>query len=352
LLQEDSPCAPETIPVGNIPQSAGGELPTPLRTFFERDSLASHLWFTWDSIKSVTLKALNQTFYDLVVPLAHHYLAEGIWNHNTGKTMLAEIIAHEVGRPLRVGMGQSLQNPARVADFLLSLRAGDVLFVDEIHGLKPACQETFYRAMEGRVLMPIDKPGEPVRAPLPLPPFTLIGATTDEWRLMEPLLQRFEYRIRLDRMSVEELSRAISQRAKARGLSLTDDAAVMIAQRAHGTPRLAVMLLARCMDVALAGKATTVTGLIVERACEISRLDALGLDSVERHYLSVLLHANGKPVRLNVIASQLDQLSRRTVEGRVEPTLIWMGLIEKRPDGRILTAEGRRYLTTGIVPGK
>jgi Holliday junction DNA helicase RuvB len=200
--------------------------------------------------------------------------------------------------------------------------------------------------------MPIDKPGEPVRAPLPLPPFTLIGATTDEWRLMEPLLQRFEYRIRLDRMSVEELSRAISQRAKARGLSLTDDAAVMIAQRAHGTPRLAVMLLARCMDVALAGKATTVTGLIVERACEISRLDALGLDSVERHYLSVLLHANGKPVRLNVIASQLDQLSRRTVEGRVEPTLIWMGLIEKRPDGRILTAEGRRYLTTGIVPGK
>jgi Holliday junction DNA helicase RuvB len=264
----------------------------------------------------------------------------------TGKTMLAEIIARELSRPLRVGMGQSLQNPARVADFLLSLHIGDILFIDELHGLRPACQETFYRAMEGGLLMPIDKPGESVRPPIPLPPFTLIGATTDEWRLLEPLLQRFEYRIRLDRMTTEELSKAIAQRAERRGWSLSASAAGMIAQRAHGTPRLAVMLLARCMDVAMAGKATAVTQLIVERACEISRLDSLGLDSVERRVLEILFKAHGEPVRLNVIASMLDQLSRRTLECRIEPTLIYLGLITKSAEGRTLTKRGEEYMRT------
>jgi Holliday junction DNA helicase RuvB len=262
----------------------------------------------------------------------------------TGKTMLAEIIARETRRPMRVGMGQSLANPARVADFLLSLRAGDVLFVDEIHGLKPACQETFYRAMEGGVLMPIAKAGEPVASPISLPPFTLLGATTDEWRLLEPLLQRFRYRIRLERMTTDELTQAIAQRAERRGWALTDEAAGMIAQRAHGTPRLAVALLDGCMDVAIAGKATTLTPFIVERACEIFRLDSLGLDAVERRYLDILCRAHGVPVRLNVAASQLDNLSRRTVECRIEPTLIWLGLIQKLAEGRVLTEKGKGYL--------
>ena len=262
-----------------------------------------------------------------------------------GKTMLAEIIAREVKRPLRIAMGQSLGNARRAGDFLLSLKPGDVLFIDELQGLVPAAQETFYRAMEGQVLMPIDKPGEPVRAPIPLPPFTLLGATTDEWRLLEPLLQRFRYKIRLDRMSDDELARAIAQRAERRGWSLATEAAVMIAQRAHGTPRLAVALLDGCMDVALAGKVKDLVPFIVERACEIFRLDALGLDSTERRYLQLLLKAHGEPVRLNVIASQLDQLSRRTLEYRIEPTLIYLQLIEKRAEGRVLTERGTKYLT-------
>ena len=92
---------------------------------------------------------------------------------------------------------------------LLSLKAGDVLFVDEMHGLKPACQETLYRAMEDGVLVTIAKAGKPVSAPIKLPPFTLIGATTDEWSLLPSLLQRFKYRVRLERMNTAELAQAV-----------------------------------------------------------------------------------------------------------------------------------------------
>lgn len=261
----------------------------------------------------------------------------------TGKTMLAEIIAREIGKPIRLQMGQSLNSPARVADVLLSLKAGDVLFIDEMHGLKPACQEALYRAMEDGVLVTIAKAGKPVSAPIKLPPFTLIGATTDEWGLLPSLLQRFKYRVRLERMSAAELAQAISQRAASRQWSLTAEAAGMIADRAHGTPRLALRLLDGCMDVAIAGGETAIDAMIVQATCEVWQLDNLGLDKIARKYLAHLECAAG-PVRLNVLAMKLDDVSRRTVELRVEPDLVWLGLIDKSADGRRLTPRGREHL--------
>lgn len=261
-----------------------------------------------------------------------------------GKTMLSEIIAREVKRPMRLQMGQSLNNPARVADVLLSLKPFDVLFIDEMHGLKPQCQETLYRAMEDGVLVPVVKVGSPVTPPIQLPPFTLIGSTTDEWGLLPSLLQRFKYRIRLERLTAAELAGALAQRAKRRGWVLDDAAAMMIGERAHGTPRLAIGLLDGCMDVALAGGDSTIDRFLVERTCEIWRIDKLGLDAVARKYLTFLAAANGEPVRLNVLASKLDGLSRRSVETRIEPDLVWLGLIEKGADGRRITAAGKTHL--------
>lgn len=271
-----------------------------------------------------------------------HLLLAGVGG--CGKTMLAEIIAREIGKPMRLAMGQQLNSPAGIGQILMGLKAGDVLFIDEIHGLKRPCQEAFYLAMESRILFPVARSGQPVPAPIKLPPFTLIGASTDEWALLPSLVQRFKYRVRLERLETDELARAIVQRAAAKNWTISDEAARMIAHRAHGTPRLALGLLEGCMDVALAGGQKSIDAMIVEATCEVWQLDALGLDRIERRYLELLDSAGGKPVRANVIASQLDNLSRRTVEMKIEPTLIWAGLIVKRADGRQLTEAGRKHL--------
>lgn len=265
----------------------------------------------------------------------------------TGKTMMAEIIAREIDRPICLQMGQSLTSPGRVGDVLLSLKAGDVLFIDEIHGLKTACQEALYRAMEDRVYVPVAKAGAPVVAPIRLPPFTLIGSTTDEWGLLPSLLQRFKIRLRLERMTADELARAMLERAARKMWPLTPEAAAMIGLRAHGTPRIAISLLDGCLAVAKAQGETEIDEEIVTLACTLLEIDELGLDAVARKYLGYLADGGGKPVRVNVLATRLDGLSRRTVELRIEPDLVWLGLVEKGSNGRLLTEEGREYVRGG-----
>ena len=262
----------------------------------------------------------------------------------TGKTMLAEIIARELGVKVRLQMGQTLSTPAKVAEVLLTLKRGDVLFIDEIHGLKTQCQEALYRAMEDGVLVPATRTGKPVAAPVRLPPFTIIGATTDEWGLLPSMVQRFKYRVRMRRLTSAELTAAIAGRAQRMGLSITPDALAMIGGRAMGTPRLAVGLLDGCVDTATAQGEKEITADLVRLTCGIWGIDSLGLDSVARQYLRVLADRGGEPVRLNVLASKLDGLSRRTVETKVEPDLTWLGLIEKSADGRKLLDAGRDHL--------
>lgn len=256
--------------------------------------------------------------------------------------MLARIIAREIKRPFRLTTGQAIDNPARASELLLSLKGGDVLFIDECHQMRAPAQEMLYLAMEDGVIVPVVRGGKGVSKPVRLPPFTIIGATTDKSKLLNPLLQRFGYIVRLERLSADELCGALAQRAERTGLSLDAGAVLMIADRAHGTPRLALRLLRHCEDVARAGGETAIIEATVTRACSIHRIDGLGLDSDARKYLSCLEHASG-PVRLNVLASTTD-VPRRTLETDVEPSLVFLGLIEKGESGRTITPAGRQHL--------
>jgi len=262
----------------------------------------------------------------------------------TGKTMLSEIVARELGAKIHLQMGQVLSTPAKVAEVLLSLNPGDVLFIDEIHGLKTPCQEAMYRAMEDGVLVPQIRAGHGQGKPIALPPFTVIGATTDEWGLLPSLCQRFKYRVRLQRMTPAEIAEAIGRRAKRAGLDVDADAIGLIAERSLGTPRLAVGLLDGCMDTAIAQGGRAITRDIVRLTCQIWGIDSLGLDRVARTYLGYLRDMGGGPIRLNVLAAKLDGLAKTTVERKVEPDMVWLGLIEKQANGRTLTASGREHL--------
>jgi len=260
-----------------------------------------------------------------------------------GKSMLANIMARELERRYVHLIGQALNNPRKVGELLLSLKAGDVLFIDELHGISKPCQEALYLAMEDGVVIPVTKAGASVSKPIKLPPFTLIGGTTDIWGLHEPLLQRFKYHVKLRRLTPGELADAMMQRAKRKGWELDAEAAAVIGARAHGTPRLAIKLFDGCMAVAKAGGENKVDAFIVHRTCEILEIDALGLDDEARRYLGYLAESSD-PVRVNVLASKLDGLSRLTLERRIEPDLIFLNLITKTEHGRKLTEAGHAHL--------
>ena len=266
-----------------------------------------------------------------------------------GKTTIAQIIAREIDRPIHFEMGQTLTSPARAGDILLSMKAGEILFIDEIHQLKPAVQEAMYLAMEDRKFIPIQKAGAPVVQPIRLPPFTVMGATTDEWGLLPPMLQRFKVRVRLERLTAEELAAALLDRAQRKAWSLEADAAAMIGERSHGTPRLSIALLDGCMATAKATGKERIDSSIVEMTCELLGIDHLGLDVVSRKYLNYLYEGNGNPVRLNVLATRLDGLSKLTVERRIEPDMVFLGLVEKTANGRLLTEAGKRYVEEQLV---
>ncbi len=260
----------------------------------------------------------------------------------SGKSTLAGVIASECKRKLHEQLGQSLNDPRAMVTALLELKAGDILYIDEAHGLRKTCTETLYMAMQEGVVIPISVRGKPSPRPVRLPPFTLICATTDEYKLTDSFKQRFQYHIHLKRLTVEELSSAIAQRAERAGVKLEAAAARMIAERSHGTPRKAVMLLNRCIDTALAGGSDTIFNLVVESACEMAELDCLGLTAAARSYLRVLVDSV-KPVRLNVLASSL-ALPSRVVEVEIERDLIYLKLISKDANGRRLTEFGRLHL--------
>ncbi len=280
---------------------------------------------------------------DAALPVFPHVCFSG--PAGLGKSFLARIIGHELHARVHLQMGQSLNSPAKVCEVLRSLKPHDVLFVDEIHGLKPQCQETFYLAMEDGVMVPPTRAGKAASEskPIHLPPFTLIGATTDEDKLLSSLQRRFKYQIQLRRLTAEELAKAIAQRAAARGISIDAPAATLIGVRALGRPGEAVNLLDLCADVAMAGKESAIDTFIVERACEIGEIDSLGLRGNARRYLRILESAGGT-ARLNVMAARMDGMRPRVVELKVEPDLVFLGLIEKGADGRHLTPAGRKHL--------
>ena len=265
-----------------------------------------------------------------------------------GKTTLAQIVSRELGVGFRATSGPILQRAGDLAAILTNLQPRDVLFVDEIHRLQPAIEETLYPAMEDYCLDLIIGEGPAARTVrIDLPPFTLVGATTRAGLLTQPLRDRFGIPLRLQFYEVEELLLIVRRGAEKLGFALTEDGALEIARRSRGTPRVAGRLLRRIRDFALvSGRAAD--RAMVDGALLRLEVDALGLDAQDRRYLRrIAEHHNGGPVGVETLAAALAE-SRDTLEEVVEPFLIQEGLVLRTPRGRMLGEPGWRHL--GLAP--
>jgi Holliday junction DNA helicase RuvB len=254
-----------------------------------------------------------------------------------GKSLLAGIVARELAAGLHEELAQNILSPGHLQGLLMLCEAGDVCFLDEIHELPRVSQTVLYRCLEERRLF---LGGD--RKSISLPPFTFVGATTDEWALTKPLRDRFQIVLRLEHYDEEQIVQLIAQRTKRLGWAIEDAAIKGIAARGRGTPRLAIRLLEATRRQARAEAADTITLDHLEKMCLVEGVDTLGLDSLERRYLELVRDAQG-PVRLNVIATRL-ALPKRTIEGVIESELIRLGLITKSEDGRMLTGAGAQHL--------
>ena len=265
-----------------------------------------------------------------------------------GKTTLAQIVARELGVGFRATSGPVVQRAGDLAAILTNLQPRDVLFVDEIHRLQPAIEETLYPAMEDFQLDLIIGEGPAARTVrIDLPPFTLIGATTRAGLLATPLRDRFGIPLRLNFYSPDELLLIVRRGAGKLGFALSEDGALEIARRSRGTPRIAGRLLRRIRDFsAVMGEAADRT--MVDATLRKLEVDALGLDAMDRRYLRrIAEHHNGGPVGIETLAAALAE-SRDTLEDVVEPFLIQEGLVLRTPRGRMLGEAGWRHL--GLAP--
>ena len=255
-----------------------------------------------------------------------------------GKSLLSQITAAELGAKLHEELAQNILSPGYLHGLMMLAETSDVIFVDEIHELMPQAQTTLYRCLEERKLF---LGGD--RKSITLPPFTFIGATTDQWALAKPLRDRFKIVLHLEHYSEAEITALITHRAMRLRWLVSEEAIKGIASRGRGTPRLAIRLLEAARRTARAAGDTTITDKHITRMCEIEGVDSLGLDCLERRYLVLLREAQG-PLRLNMIATQL-ALPRRTIETVIEGELIRLGLVTKCEEGRMLTAAGAKHLT-------
>lgn len=258
-----------------------------------------------------------------------------------GKTELSRIIAREMGCELIETLGQSVRTVTELNAMLL-MAEGGVLLIDEAHSINNDMQVALLKVLQEGTIFLQQSGGNGKVVPMALKPFCLIAATTDEWCLARPLVDRFRLILRFDYYVSEDLSILTTRRAKSAGIALEDGVAEQIAQRSKGTPRLAIRLLDACCRTMLAEGTGTISMATFNRTCDLERVDPIGLDEIEQKYLRLLADAGGCQ-RVNVIASCLG-LPRLTLERAVEPYLIRSQLIEKSDLGRILTIAGRDHL--------
>ena len=266
-----------------------------------------------------------------------------------GKTTLAQIVAREMGVGFRATSGPVIAKSGDLAALLTNLEDGDVLFIDEIHRLQPAVEEVLYPAMEDRALDLMIGEGPSARSVrIDLPRFTLVGATTRQGLLTTPLRDRFGIPVRLQFYTVEELTRVVTRAAGLLDLAIAPDGASEIARRARGTPRIAGRLLRRVRDFADVAGAATVDRRVADAALERLEVDALGLDLMDRRYLTMIADIyRGGPVGVETLAAGLSE-PRDTIEEVIEPYLIQLGLVARTARGRMLNAGGWKHL--GLNP--
>lgn len=262
-----------------------------------------------------------------------------------GKTTLANIIANEMGAQLKVTSGPVLDKPGDLAGLLTNLNPGDVLFIDEIHRLSPIVEEYLYSAMEDyKIDIVLDKGPAARSIQIELAPFTLVGATTRSGLLTSPLRARFGITCHLEYYDAPVLAGIVKRSASILDISIDDSAALEIALRSRGTPRIANALLRRVRDFAMVEGEGHIDVDITRIALTALNIDARGLDQMDNKILATIIEKfNGGPVGLNTIATAVGE-EAGTVEEVYEPFLIKEGFLKRTPRGREATELAYKHL--------
>ncbi len=262
-----------------------------------------------------------------------------------GKTTLSHIIANELGANLRHTSGPVLEKQGDLAAILTNLEANDVLFIDEIHRLRPVVEEVLYPAMEDFQIDIMIGEGPAARSiKLDLPPFTLVGATTRAGLLTSPLRDRFGIVQRLEFYKPEELSQIITRSAKILNLKIDDEGAYEIAKRSRGTPRIANRLLRRVRDYAQVKCDGDINAQIADQAMDMLGVDKVGFDDMDRYLIKTIIEKfDGGPVGVDSMAAAIGE-ERETIEDVLEPYLIQQGYIMRTPRGRVATRFAYQHL--------
>ncbi len=262
-----------------------------------------------------------------------------------GKTTLAGVIAEQMGAEIKITSAPALERPRDIIGILMSLKGGEILFIDEIHRLNKVAEEILYPAMEDFVLDMTTGKAQTVKTlRIPLPKFTLIGATTKAGALSGPLRDRFGIIHRLEFYTENELAQVIKRTAGILNIEIDTKGAHAIARRSRGTPRIANRLIKRVSDYALVKHDGKITEDIANQALDILKIDGLGLDNTDRNLLKLIIDKyNGGPVGIETIATAIGE-DTRTIEDVCEPYLLQAGLLQRTPRGRKVSQSAYTHL--------
>ena len=262
-----------------------------------------------------------------------------------GKTTLASVIANELDTKIKITSAPALERPRDIIGILMSLKNGEMLFIDEIHRLNKVAEEILYPAMEDFFLDMTTGKAQTVKTlRVPLPKFTLIGATTKAGALSGPLRDRFGIIHKLEFYTNEELTQVVKRTAKILDFEIDDDGAYTIASRSRGTPRIANRLVKRVADFAIVKSNGKITKDIAKEALDSLHIDESGLDVTDRALMSLIIEKyDGGPVGIETIAAALGE-DVKTIEDVYEPYLLQEGYIQRTPRGRKISPQGYRLL--------
>ena len=262
-----------------------------------------------------------------------------------GKTTLAYIIANELGVNIKTASGPAIEKTGDLAAILTSLQEGDVLFIDEIHRMPRYIEEVLYSAMEDFTLDIIingDSSSRSVK--IDLPPFTLVGATTRIGDLSSPLRDRFGIISHLDYYSIDDLIKIVKRTSKVFDIEIDDNAALELAKRSRGTPRIANRLLKRVRDFTLVNELDTITEEITKSSLDKLKVDGEGLDELDHKLLNTIITKfNGGPVGIDALASSIGE-EKATIEDVYEPFLLQNGYLKRTNRGRVATEKAYEHL--------
>lgn len=267
-----------------------------------------------------------------------------------GKTTLAHIIAGELGTGIKVTSGPAIEKAGDLAAILMSLKEGDVLFIDEIHRLPRNVEEVLYPGMEDFAIDIVLGKGPGARSVrLDLPRFTLVGATTRAGQLSAPLRDRFGVICKLELYNTAELGDIIRRSARVLNVEIKEDAVGEMARRSRGTPRIVNRLLKRVRDFAQVRGEGIITKTIADSALEMLEIDPLGLDNVDRKLIcSIVENYDGGPVGIDAIAASTGE-EAITIEDVYEPYLMQLGFLIRTPRGRVVTNKARAHLGFALL---